>query len=1112
MTVKADCLDFSRAVEITTKTLRIMKLTAIFLLAGCLSVAARGRAQDRVTLHLKGASLETVLDKIQEQTGYSYIFSDKEVRVTKKFDVNVQGATIKAVLDLCLKDLAITYEITGKMIKIVNRPPAAVTSPQTSPLPTPGPYDLVVYVVGEDGNRLAGATVKISALNVEGVTDEKGMLEVKKVAGGTYKVEVTFVGYQRGEEQINLKELRQVAMVGLKRATTHLDEVQIVAYGQTTERLNTGDVTTVKSEDIEKQPVNNVLEAIDGRVPGLLITPQSGNPGASFTVMIRGQNSIQNGNVPFYVIDGVPYTSDFKLLGNSMQNPSGGNPLDFINPTDIESITVLKDADATAIYGSRAANGAILITTKKGKAGMMRLEADASQGVMDVARKAKWLNTQQYLLMRNEAYRNDGTPPDPGSAPDLLVWDTTRYTDWQKYLIGGTANYTNLSANVSGGTNLAQYLFGAIYHDESTVAPGSFKDQKIGLHFNVGASSADQRFKMNVTADYLVNLRTLPQGDMTIAINTPPDAPPLYNPDGSLNWANSTWNNPASLPLDKYMATTNNLVSNAMLSYNLLKGLYIKSSFGYTNMQINETGISPIASDNPAYSPTGSANFSNNNIHSWIIEPQISYATMFGEHRIEALAGSTFQDNVTNGEEQLGMGYTSDALLQSVLAAGSVYILSLTNAVYKYNALFGRLNYNYAEKYLLNVNWRRDGSSRFGPDMQFHNFASVGAGWVFTKERALRSTSSVLSFGKLRASYGTTGNDQIGDYTFYNLFQNTIYPYQGTSALTPTGLYNPMIAWELTRKLEGGLELGFVKDRILLSSSYYYNRTSNQLLSAPLPSITGFTSIPENFPATVANYGWEFALNSINIVTSRFKWKMSVNLTIPRNKLVAFPGLTSNPNYKYNYKVGNPITGNEKFHCLGVDPQTGVYIFADSVGKSTFTPSYLTDRTTFVNFAPKYYGGWLNTFIYKGWQLDVMVQFRKQLGSNPLFQPFAAPGSYPMNTLEGAMTRWQNPGDKTPVEKFTSSFGSPAFQAYQYAQSSDLYYTDASYLRFSNVTLSYNFAPAWTRKAGFSSLQVYVHAQNVWTITGYKGLDPETQSTTAMPMLRVVTGGVRVSL
>jgi TonB-linked SusC/RagA family outer membrane protein len=1109
MTVKADCLDFSRAVEITTKTLRIMKLTAIFLLAGCLSVAARGRAQDRVTLHLKGASLETVLDKIQEQTGYTYVYSAKDVPLSRKFDINVEAATVRQVLDICFKGLPVHYEILNRLIKIV---PGVSASPAQVEGPRPDAYDVVISVLSEDGVRMVGATVKIPALKFTGETDEMGRLLAKAVPKGQYEVDVTYVGFQFYQTTLEVDSKPMTLPVVLKHAANRLDEVQIIAYGQTTERLSTGDETTVRSEDIEKQPVNNVLEAIDGRVPGLLITPQSGNPGASFTVMIRGQNSIQNGNDPFYVIDGVPYTSDFKLIANSTQNPSFGNPLDFINPIDIESITVLKDADATAIYGSRAANGAILVTTKKGKAGKMKLEVDASQGIMDAAMKAKWLNTQQYLLVRNEGYHNDGATPDSGSAPDLLVWDTTRYTDWQKHLIGGNANYTNLSANVSGGTSAAQYLFGANYHDESTVAPGSFRDQKIALHFNIGTSSTDQRFKMNVTASYLVNLRTLPQSDMTVAINTPPDAPPLYNPDGSLNWSNSTFNNPAAMILEKYMATTNNLVSNAVLSYNLSKGLYIKSSFGYTNMQINETAIVPIASANPAYSPTGSANFSNNNIHSWIIEPQISYVTMFGSHRIEALAGSTFHDNVTNGEEQQGSGYTSDALLQSVLAAGSVYVSSLTNTVYKYNALFGRVNYNYAEKYLLDINWRRDGSSRFGPDMQFHNFASVGAGWIFAKERALASTSSVLSYGKLRASYGTTGNDQIGDYTFYNLFQNTYYPYQGTSALTPSGLYNPTIAWELTKKLEGGLELGFVKDRVLLSSSYYYNRTSNELLSASLPSITGFSAIPENFPATVANWGWEFTLNSTNIITSSFRWKMSINVTFARNKLAAFPGLASNPNYEYSYKVGRPITGAQKFHCLGVDPQTGVYIFADSSGKSTFTPRYLTDRTAFVDIAPKYYGGWLNSFTYKGWQLDVMVQFRKQLGANPLFQSFIPPGGYTANSLEAVMDRWQKAGDKAPIEKFTSSFGSPAFQAYQNAKSSDLYYTDASYLRFSNVTLSYNLAPGWAQKVGLSSAQIYVHAQNVWTITGYKGLDPETQSTTTLPLLRIVTGGLRVSL
>ncbi len=245
------------------------------------------------------------------------------------------------------------------------------------------------------------------------------------------------------------------------------------------------------------------------------------------------------------------------------------------------------------------------------------------------------------------------------------------------------------------------------YHDESTIFPVSNTDQKLSMHVNLSTASNDQKFKMNVTASYLLNNRHIPKYDLTTFLNTPPDAPPIYNPDGSLNWSNSTWSNPVATTEDPYIATTNNLVSNATLSYNILKGLYIKSNFGYTDMQVNETSEVSIISQDPAYSPTGSTNFSNNNIHSWIVEPQLSYSLLAGKSQFALLAGSTFEENSSNGLELYGSGYTSDLLLGSVLAAPILHVANLINSTYKYSALFGRVNYNYDEKYILNLNWRK---------------------------------------------------------------------------------------------------------------------------------------------------------------------------------------------------------------------------------------------------------------------------------------------------------------------------------------------------------------------------------------------------------------------
>lgn len=1088
-------------------TLHVMKQLACIFILGLMHANASVLAQ-KVSLHYEKASLEKIFKDIGRQTGYSVIYDGKIIDHINVTSVQINNVPLADALTTCLQGTGLTFTInTADKIVTIKKAPAPVTEAAfTSSVIT---HDLTVHVTDSTGQPISGASVYVKGTKQGGSTDARGNVTLTGI-GSDATLVISYIGYETREIPIDYNN--SFITVILKPNDNPLDQVQIIAYGQTIQRLSTGDVTTINSSVIEKAPVENVLSAIEGRVPGLLITQSSGMPNSPYTVQIRGQNSIQNGNYPFYVIDGVPYTSI--LNAQSSLNPAGaGNPLDYINPSDIESISVLKDADATAIYGSRAANGAILITTKKGKAGKLKLDVNASDGMAKAPLTAQWLNTTQYLAMRHEAFKNDGVQPNVNNAPDLLVWDTTRYTNWQKLLIGGTASYTNVSADVSGGNNAIQYLFGATYNKQSTVFPSSNTDQKLGFHFNLNGSSENQKFKFTLTANYDVDNSKLPTYDLTALINTPPDAPPIYNSDGTLNWANSTFTNPMAYTLQRYNATTNNLVANALISYALLKGLIIKSSFGYTNLQSNESSSLPIASFDPAFLPTGSSSFSNNNIHSWIIEPQLSYVVSAGKSQFNALLGSTFEENISNGLAQDASGYSTDALLESIAAAPTVYTASLTNTIYKYSAVFGRLNYNYDDKYLADINWRRDGSSRFGPADEFHDFWSIGGAWIFTKEDFMKDLPKILSFGKLRASYGTTGNDQIADYAFYNLFTSSTYPYQGSTGLTPSGLYNPFLEWEETKKLEGGLELGFVNDRIVFSASYYYDRSSNQLLRSSLPSITGFPNITTNFPATVQNTGWEFSLSTINVSSKYFNWKSSFDFTANQNKLVSFPGLSTNASYKNSYAIGQPISSIKVFQAIGVNPQTGIYQFEASNGQPTYTPSSLTDRTDFVNLAPKFYGGFQNSFSYRQWQLDVFFQFKKQIGQNPLFYTLSPPGNSGQNYFTGVLDRWQAAGDKATYEQFTQTFGGSVFQAYgTYEKRSNLGYKDASYLRLSNLSLSYQLSGEWMKRINLQRFQIFIHAQNLLTITGYKGLDPETLNNQVLPILRVITAGVQLSL
>ncbi|HWW40891.1 SusC/RagA family TonB-linked outer membrane protein [Pedobacter sp.] len=936
---------------------------------------------------------------------------------------------------------------------------------------------------------------------------------------------ISFIGYLPKEVSVSAN----MGNVVLEQSLSKLDEVQVIAYGTTTQRLSTGNVTTIKADVIEKQPVNNPLLALQGRVPGLFIEQATGFAGTGVKVRIQGENSISNGNDPLYVIDGIPFMSQLLSLGDitSVQgrsdNNSSGNPLSFINPYDIESIDVLKDADATAIYGSRAANGAILITTKKGKAGDMRVNLNLQSGWAKVPRKLDLMNSQQYLEMRREALKNDGiVTPDPGPYSDSDLngnWDTSRYTDWQKELIGGNATYQDLNTFVSGGNDRTTFLVGAGRHRETTVFPGHYADSKTSVRFNLINTSANQKFKIQFSGAYLFDNNQLPNQDLTLtAMILAPVSPALYKSDGSINWApttlgNSTFiSNPIGYMFNSFLNKTSNLMSNLTLSYQIMPGLDIKSEFGYNKLNTDIIKKNLVQSQPPEIllDASRSTVFINNDINSWSIEPQLTYNHNISRGKIELLLGTTISKNTSLGSGILASGFSNDLVMEDILSATSVSAMSSINSIYKYNALFGRINYNWEDRYIINLTGRRDGSSRFGPQSQFHNFTSVGGAWIFSNEEFIKEHFSWLSFGKLRASYGTTGNDQIGDYRFLSLYdplQQQI-PYQGIVAYQPNRLTNPYLEWEETRKLQFGLDLGFLKDRILLNANYYRNRSSNQLSSYVLPITTGFGFIDKNKIDKVENSGWDLMIASTNIQNKNFKWSSSINVTVPKTLLRQ----TNDVRFPATVIVGAPLSAIKVYHFLGVDPATGVYQFEDHNGNPTSTPDPALDANVLLDLAPKFYGGFSNSFSYKGFQLDFLFSFVKQIGQNQGFGFYTPSDGYGKgNQLVSLLDRWQRPGDISSIQRYTTN-RSDVTQAWRNAVNSDATWADASYIRLKNVSLSWQLPENWSKHANLQNCSLFVQGQNLWTFTRYKGLDPETKGSTTLPPLRVVTIGLKVTL
>jgi TonB-dependent starch-binding outer membrane protein SusC len=1086
------------------KAWMVMRITTLLLLIGALHLSANTSAQ-KITLSSDGITMEQFFSQLTKQTGYSFLLENGVISPDQKIAVHVTAASLEEVLDQTLNPLHLSYTIDNKMVFVRQAKfDPAVSSDSEIP-----PTDIHGHVTDSLGNPLQGATVTVKGSKIAStITDDKGNFLLVGIASNATLI-ISNIGFET--QEFKLKGKSDISLKLKIHSTSLLDVVVNKGYYNTTQQFNTGDVSTVKGEDIEKQPVANPLLALQGRVPGLIITQQTGVPGAAVQVQLRGQNSIANGNDPLYIVDGVPFIAAFSPTSVALVGSVAITPFTSINPSDIERIDVLKDADATAIYGSRGANGVILITTKKGKTGNTKVDANVYSGWGKVNREVHLLNTPQYLEMRHEAFNNDGlttSSPEYSTAYDINgTWDTTRYTDWQKVFEGGTAKYSDAQLSVSGGNENTHYLIGAGYHKETSIFPGEFNDTRGSVHVNLSNSSSNQRFKINFSGFYSVDNNNMPASNLSSFSTLPPDAPALYDSTGKLNWQNSTWINPLSYLLRSNISSTNNLNGRLNLNYNILTNLDLGCNFGYNNIYINNTNTVPLASYDPAQTyQQAHALYSNSSNETWIIEPQINFHKQTENLRFDALLGGTFSNQVQKSESKQGVGYPSDALLQDIDAAGVVSIIGVGYSIYRYDAIFGRLGFNWQGKYLINLTARRDGSSRFGPGKQFGNFGAIGAGWIFTKEKLIAQNLSFLSFGKFRASYGTSGNDQIGDYNYLNAYSPNVGPYQGIGTISPVRLSNPDYAWELNKKLEGGLELGFFKDQIHFSISWFRNRTDDQLLPYTVSGITGFASVIENLPATVQNTGLELTFNTVNIKTKDFGWTSFFNLSIPKNKLVAYPNLATS-SYSYQYIIGQPLGIAQLLHNTGVNPQTGLYSFQDFNHDGML--SYPDDYKIIEYVGPQFYGGLQNSFNYKNWQLDFFFQFvEHKNGSN--FLAFSGMPGTMQNQLTYVLNRWQKPGNITDIQKFSND-NSDASTNYFYASTySDRKLTDESYIRLKNLSLSWFLPAKWLQKAHVQNARVYFQGQNLLIITRYLGYDPEFPG--YLPPLRVYTFGIQIDM
>jgi TonB-dependent starch-binding outer membrane protein SusC len=1063
-----------------------------------------------VTISEKNISLAKMMNLIKKQTGCYFSFSSGITGEVTKVSLKVKNKPLPAALDILFSKLPYTYLLKDNFILIIDR--------KSNKPNIPSLLALSGTVEADNGEPIAGATISILSTQKGFTTNSNGHFSIPDFQKNT-TLQISSIGY----ETVQIFVADQVEVnVKLKATATGLDEAIVIGYGKTSRRLNTGSVNKVKGSEIIDQPVPNFLAALAGRVPGMLISQVNGIPGAAYKAQIQGQSSIKPniGNFPeinvLFIVDGVPYApnnNNLPTISASVTLGEGRSSFDLINIADIESIEILKDADATAIYGSRGANGVVLITTKKGTKGKTVYNFSANTGFGRITRYPDMMNTADYVKMRRSAIANDGNTPNSTNAPDLFKWDTTKSTDFKSSMIGGTARISNAYFSIGGGNKFISYLFSNSFRRQTTVFPGNFHENTFYSHGNVEYKSTNNKLasELNFLATHDDNLS--PSRDMTVYVNLPPNSPNFYDSTGELVWQQGglAYNNPMATLIQPYRGVTTNILLNFNSSYKITNKLAFKINAGINNIASKESILQPRKSFNTFSNPNAIATsyFGNTKLKSWILEPLAEYNSLVGKGKISVIMGSTYQQlnsRITNHTAY----FPNDSFLNNINAA-TIVKTTPNNSVYKYVGVFGRVGFNWLDKYIINFTGRRDGSSRFGEGKQFGNFGAFGAAWIFSKEPFITKAMPFLSFGKFRTSYGVTGSDQIGDYQYLDQWIQTTDTYQGISGITPISPANPYYSWEENKKLSIGTELGFLNDRVLLSTNYYRNRTGNQIITVLLPSITGFERLfAANYPAVLQNSGWEFTLHLNSIKKKDYSLSSMFILTVPKNKLLSFPNFSISQYINQGLYIGKSISSISGLTYSGVDRNTGLYTFKDFDNDGTL--SYPNDYSVVVNQDPKYYGSLLNKFRYKNFQLECLIEFKKQISYNYLHAIYQnRPPGGRFNLPVTMSNYWQKTGDETQTQKLTASANSEAYNAAQNFLSSNAVFSNADYFKIKYTALAYHLSENVLRKLHLTVCRVYISSNNLVIFTPFKATDTETVKTFTLPPLRTVCAGIQMS-
>lgn len=1117
---------------------RVLRITLFLLLICiCSSFASSGYSQTmRVSIRQSVMPLSRIFSEIEKQTSYLFVYNN-QIDVNRKVSVDVKEQEVARVLETLFRGTNIEYVVQGNHIILSSKENQGNTSLQGSERTVSG------IVVDTRGEAVIGANILVKGSTIGGMTDIDGKFALT-VPDHAVLV-VSFIGYLSQEVKV---ENKSVFRIVLSEDTQKLDEVVVVGYGTMKKSDLTGSSASVKDEVLGQRTVTSFGQALSGRVSGVNISTNSGRPGGRASIRIRGNSSISVTNDPLYVVDGVI------LNVSTLRN--GTSPIDYLNPNDIKSVEILKDASATAIYGARGANGVILITTKKVEGMGISIRYDTDFGIGVLPKKLDVLNAAEFLGVEDLAYANaakydpegwkNGNYKDPKlKRTDPRLFDSAGNplydTDWQDETIRNAFSQTHQVSvsNTKGGDS---YGLSVGFRGEDGLIVESwlkrysarfFLDSELTKWLKVGGS---------LSYVYQQERQTDSMGDGGITVGRQivealPFLPVRYD-DGTFA-GNADYpgmeggNSPVQVAKDRnYSLETQTMLGNVYANITLLPGLEFRSVLG-ANIINQKSGYYGGRQLIWISSPNGSASVVNNRNNSWQFENYLTYRKEFAKaHSFTGMVGLSWQ-HVDNASTTAGAtGFEDDFFQYNNLGIGTSPSASSSANAYGLNSYFARVNYGFKSKYLLTATARLDGSSKFGKSNRYAFFPSVGAAWRISEEAFLKPVTAVSNL-KLRASYGLTGNSETDAYASQGSLGNytTVFGSSKASGIGVSSLANPNLKWEKTSQANAGLDIGLCDGRINVEMDVYYKKTTDMLLSAPVPASSGFTSITKNI-GSMRNKGFEFSIHTVNISTGKFSWETTFNISFNKNKVLAlsegdddiFPGpdiLSSSNNI---IRVGEPVGSFYGYKRLG----TWSTDEAEEAAKYNLRPGDLKlwdrnndgqindrDRMIIGKGIPDGFGTFSNVFRYRNWDLVVDLQYMFGNDVLDISKHSAEDRTGIANSYKTVLNAWTPENQQTMIAEIR-----PAGAGYTTNIDSH-FVEDGSFLRGKNLVLGYTFPTEWTRKFSVKYLRVYGSVQNFFLITSYKGYDPEVSDATetfaqgitvfGYPKPRTFTIGLNVS-